>query len=138
MLAIRLLRPSLTGGREDVGEADLAGGGGGPPLGGGGGGGPPEDNGGGGGGWGTPGETLPGNPAQVDSKPRHTYQRGEGEVELVYSPCYQNGHCHVEEEVGDPCDQQSDHPVQGEGGRGRGEREVEGDPSLTLLFPAVD
>ena len=80
-------------------------------------------------------------------------------MELVHSPCHQNGHCHVEEEVEDPCDQQRDHPVQGEGGRGereeegdpcdqqrdhpvqgeggRGEREEEGDPSSKLL-PAAD
>ena len=135
MLAIRLLRPSLTGGREDVGEDDLAGGGGGPPLGGGGGGGPPEDNGGGGGGWGTPGETVLSNPVQLNSKLNHAYRRGEGVVELVYSPCHQNGHCHVEEEVEDPCDQQRDHPVQGEGDHG--EREEEGDDSSKLL-PAAD
>ena len=50
MLAIKLLRPSLTGGREAVGEVLDGGGGGGPPL-------TDTRGGGGGGGAGAPAET---------------------------------------------------------------------------------
>lgn len=59
MLAIRLLRPSLIGGREEVGEV-LDGGGGGPPL-------AATGGGGGGGGAGAPAETSLDNSNATES-----------------------------------------------------------------------